>query len=90
MAVLSDEYLRSLVRTGGLHWNLSGAMPAYPHLKEEEVQALVAHVRSLAEPRMERCLCRGTEAGCGAKRDERGCLCLAGQVATHVCSGKKQ
>lgn len=91
MSALTDDYLRSLVRAGGLHWNLSGAMPAYPHLKEEEVQALIAHVRALAEPQKpERCRCGATDVGCGAKRDERGCRCLEGQAATHLCSGGKK
>lgn len=50
MGRMSDEDLRSMIKYGGLYWNVSEVMPSLRSLSEEELEALVRHVRSLAVP----------------------------------------
>jgi mono/diheme cytochrome c family protein len=44
----SDDRIRSVIRGGGPAIGKSGAMPPNPDLTEEQIQGLVAFVRSLA------------------------------------------
>ena len=91
MSRLSDSYLKSLVRKGGLHWNLSGAMPASPSLKGEEIDDLVAFVRSLADPRGNgRCPCGTISKSCGASHDPGACGCQKDEAKGRLCSHMKR
>lgn len=91
MSRLSDDYIKSLVRKGGLHWNLSGAMPASPSLKDEEIDALVAHVRSLSDPRGDgKCPCGSLRMACAGAHAEGACLCCERGIAGHKCSHMKR
>lgn len=91
MSLLSDDYLRSLIRKGGLHWNLSGAMPANPSLKDEEINDIVAHVRALGDPRGNgRCPCGTVSLSCGSKKDNKGCCCLDEASKLGLCAQMKR
>lgn len=48
---LEDAYLRSLILKGGLWARVSGAMPAFGSLQQEELEDLTGYVRSIASPR---------------------------------------
>ncbi len=86
MSRLSDSYLKSLVRQGGLHWNLSGAMPANPALTDEEIGDLVGYVRSLADPPGNgRCPCGAIGMQCGSSHDPKACGCRGGQGGGGLC-----
>jgi len=51
MAALSDDRLRGVLRDGGLAANLGPLMPAFgATLKPEELQYLIAHLRTLYRP----------------------------------------
>jgi mono/diheme cytochrome c family protein len=45
---ISDERIRSVIQGGGAAIGKSGAMPPNPDLTQEQIQGLVAFVRSLA------------------------------------------
>lgn len=85
MNLLSDEYVRSVIRYGGLYWNVSAAMPAHPRLTEQELGDLVAFLRSLAVPRGDgRCPCAVMTASC---MDGEGpsCRCGEGHAVSKLC-----
>jgi mono/diheme cytochrome c family protein len=44
----SDDRIRSVIQDGGLAIGKTGAMPPNPDLTQEQIQGLVAFVRSLA------------------------------------------
>lgn len=91
MARLSDGYVRSLIRKGGLHWNLSGVMPAHPGLTDGEVDAITEHVRSLGDPRANgRCPCVALGSQCGGRREGDKCCCVEGQRPEQLCSNMKR
>ena len=76
MNALSDEYLREVISNGGLHWNLSGSMPAFREVSTQDVDALVEYVRSLAVPRPDRpCPCSVHEGKCSMVDIAGHCKC---------------
>jgi hypothetical protein len=48
MNKLTDDHIGHVVKKGGASFGYPG-MPAQPQLKEEEVNAAIAYVRSLAK-----------------------------------------
>ncbi len=86
MNALSDSYLREVIEKGGLHWNLSGSMPSFGDLKEEDVRALIEHVRSLALPRPDRsCPCSSTPGKCGMVDVAGQCNCRGMHRTGEAC-----
>jgi mono/diheme cytochrome c family protein len=51
MATLTDAYISSVIRNGGIAFNISPAMLAHPSLSNEDVDALVKYIRSLPNER---------------------------------------
>jgi cytochrome c oxidase cbb3-type subunit 3 len=93
MGLLSDDYLSSVTRYGGLYWNLSGAMPAHPYLKNDELKALVEFMRSLAvPPAKERCPCSVMAARCmePSKEKDGACCCRDGHGTGTLCTHMKR
>lgn len=91
MSRLSDEYLGSLIRKGGLHWNLSSVMPANPGLTDDEISDIVGHVRSLSDPRADGpCPCAALGIRCEAGMDERGCCCQGTRDPKRLCSNMRR
>lgn len=86
MNALSDSYLREVIEKGGLHWNLSGSMPSFGDLQEDDVRALVEHVRSLALPRPDRsCPCSSTPGKCGMVDVAGQCNCRGMHRTGEAC-----
>lgn len=93
MGLLSDEYLTSVTRYGGLYWNLSSAMPAQTSLKEDEIKAIVEFMRSLAvPPTKDRCPCSVMAARCmePVKDKDGGCCCRDGHGTGSLCTHMKR
>ena len=91
MSRLSDGYLKSLIRKGGLHWNLSGAMPASPTLKDGQIDELVAYLRELSDtPADGRCPCAAVGKVCDHGASGKACGCADPKRAGHLCSMMKR
>ncbi|MCE9581496.1 MAG: cytochrome c [Planctomycetes bacterium] len=90
MNTLSDEYLREVIARGGLHWNLSGSMPAFETLSREDVDALVEHIRSLSVPRPDRACPCSVRIGVCAMVDVAGqCRCRGMHLTGEKCPHEK-
>lgn len=86
MNALSDEYLREVITNGGLHWNLSGSMPAFQSISAQDVDVLVEHVRSLAVPRPDRaCPCSAREGKCSMVDIAGHCKCRGMHMTGEKC-----
>jgi len=84
---LSDEYLRSVIRYGGYHWNISGSMPATSSYSADELTSLVEFLRSIATPSGGgRCPCGMLAMSCGNETQDRGCACANGQDSIRLCT----
>ena len=82
---LSDEYVRSVIRYGGLYWNVSSAMPAHAKFSEPELGELLAFLRSLAVPKGDgRCPCAVMTASCMAG-EGASCRCGEGHGEGKLC-----
>lgn len=91
MNLLSDDYIRSVTKYGGLYWNVSGAMPANPNFSEEELTATVNHVRSLAiPPGNGRCPCALMASGCMISDNAASCCCSEGHGVDKLCAKMKK
>ncbi|MBI2920658.1 MAG: cytochrome c [Planctomycetes bacterium] len=90
MNQLSDAYLKSVVTEGGLHWNLSGSMPSFYSLTNEDLDALVRHVRSFAIPQPEKpCPCSGREGSCTMVDAANHCRCRGVHTTEEQCPHAK-
>ena len=91
MNLLSDDYLRSIIKYGGYYWNVSGSMPANPGLTEEEFGGLVRHIRSLSVPKADgRCPCSTMVAACMMSAGEASCTCSAGHDIGQLCANMRR
>lgn len=90
MNQLSDAYLKSVVTEGGLHWLLSGSMPSFGSLTNEDLDALVRHVRSFAIPQPEKpCPCSGREGSCTMVDAANHCRCRGVHATEEQCPHAK-
>jgi len=86
MNALSDEYLAGVIARGGMHWNLSGSMPAFPSLSDAEVRLLVEKVRSFAVPRPDRpCPCSSRIGACAMVDIAGHCRCRGAHTTEDSC-----
>jgi mono/diheme cytochrome c family protein len=90
MNALSDAYLTSVISEGGLHWNLSGSMPAFRALSPKDVAALVDHVRSFAIPPPDRpCPCSPAPGACAMVDVAGACSCRGFHPTEDSCPHRK-
>ena len=91
MSRLSDSYLKSLVRKGGLHWNLSGVMPAYRSFKDNQIDQMVAYIRTLSDtPADGRCPCATLGQACDHGASGQACGCASPDKTDILCSNMRR
>lgn len=88
---LSDAYVRSIIKYGGLHWNVSDAMPSYDQLSAEELDDLVKYIRSLARPAWKQnCPCDVMKGVCMMAEGTGKCCCADGHDPTKLCPNMRK